>query len=226
MVTKTKVIETEAQTRSELEVISLRPALAEIERTIDYYQQSMCIQATVVAGIQSNGRRKSCYGWFWNDQWRVYRGKATEDGLREETKAHEIMISAEYLDRPAIDLAQFVLHELCHLKDYSLGLHDCSGKRHNKRFKAMAEANGLVCAEPFDNVGHGYTSFRPEYEAQVIGELAPRDEAYYLARILKASTPPKAPTKMRKWECRCSNVRAATEIVAVCRNCESPFIKV
>ena len=61
---------------------------------------------------------------------------------------HEINIAAGTLDRPIENTVATLLHEMCHMyngtvlhvQDFSRG-----GTYHNKRFKATAEAHGLIC---------------------------------------------------------------------------------
>ena len=72
--------------------------------------------------------------------------------LREDTwiskngESHEINIGAGTLARPIEEVCATLLHEMVHYHNYILGVQDCSrgGTYHNKRFKASAEAHGLL----------------------------------------------------------------------------------
>lgn len=85
--------------------------------------------------IQTKGKRNA-YGWctlstIWD---------------AGESAYHEINVSAEYLNRGALDVYATVLHEAVHLFNAINGVQDCSrnGKYHNTRFKNAAEQVGLV----------------------------------------------------------------------------------
>ena len=62
--------------------------------------------------------------------------------------------------------------------------------------------------------GYGITvGFTPMWEAIILAELRPDDNAFTLVReIVEAKKKTKSPTKMRKWTCECgNNVRYAGE---------------
>lgn len=64
-----------------------------------------------------------------------------------EELRHEINIAAGTLDRDLEYTVATLLHEMCHMFDYTvLHVNDCSnnGHYHNKRFKATAESVGLI----------------------------------------------------------------------------------
>lgn len=72
--------------------------------------------------------------------------------LREDTwiskrgASHEINIGAGTLARPIEEVCATLLHEMVHYYNFVNGVQDCSrgGTYHNRRFKASAEAHGLV----------------------------------------------------------------------------------
>lgn len=72
--------------------------------------------------------------------------------LREDTwvsklgGTHEINIGAGTLARPIEEVAATLLHEMVHYYNYENGIQDCSrgNTYHNRRFKAAAEAHGLI----------------------------------------------------------------------------------
>ena len=85
--------------------------------------------------------------------------------LREDTwvsklgGTHEINIGAGTLARPIEDVAATLLHEMVHYYNYENGIQDCSrgNTYHNRRFKAAAEAHGLI-VEHSDKYGWSHTS--------------------------------------------------------------------
>ncbi len=85
--------------------------------------------------------------------------------LREDTwvsklgGTHEINIGAGTLARPIEEVAATLLHEMVHYYNYENGIQDCSrgNTYHNRRFKAAAEAHGLI-VEHSDKYGWSHTS--------------------------------------------------------------------
>jgi hypothetical protein len=75
-------------------------------------------------------------GHFAPVRWRGRRNQA--DPL------HEVLVIAEYLDRPAEQIVETLIHEAAHAANHELGLFDCSASQyHNRQFKKAAEAMGL-----------------------------------------------------------------------------------
>lgn len=94
--------------------------------------------------VQSKGR-KQAVGWFWPEKWQTDK----------KSTVHEINMSAECLQ--SHDMGELMLHELAHAENNVLGIKDCSGRQHNKKFKAMAERLGLLVHARAKSVGYGYT---------------------------------------------------------------------
>ena len=58
---------------------------------------------------------------------------------------HEVVVVAEYLNRPAEDVVETLLHEAAHAMNFDRGIKDCSRSQyHNARFKVAAEEVGLT----------------------------------------------------------------------------------
>ena len=217
MTTATKTKKTPKQVKG-LQVVSPRPSQAEIERMIEYAIQDMPFKDIRITPIVM-GDKGNVLGSFSTDKKRW----VSDDGKG----SHELRISAEHLARPAIEIYATVRHELVHALNFECGIKDCSGNNyHNGKFKATAETYGLVCQEKTKNNGYGITALDPVYAAQVLAELQPDDGAFTLARRILAARKPKAPTKMLKWSCGCTNIRAAVEVVATCGTCGEVFSKV
>ena len=85
--------------------------------------------------------------------------------LREDTwvsklgGTHEINIGAGTLARPIEEVCAPLLHEMVHSHNCICGIQDCSrgNSYHNKRFKAAAEARGLIVAHS-DKYGWSHTA--------------------------------------------------------------------
>lgn len=215
MVTKTKKIKVIGVVG--LQVESLRPAYEEIERMIEYGKQDMGFKnVRITPVIQTQGKR-SIFGHFQPNAY------ITDDGQQ----AHEIMISAENLMRPAMGIYETVRHELVHALNYECGVSDCSrsGTYHNAKFNETAERFGLICADKTEKNGYGITKLTSIYEEQVLHELAPRDEAFKLARQVVESNKAKKKKANDKWTCGCTIIRATSEVDINCNKCGNDFEK-
>lgn len=83
---------------------------------------------------------------------------STEQGTEQR---YEINISTATLDRPIENTTATLLHEMAHLYNLVHGIRDTSsqsGAYHNKRFKATAEAHGLVIDH---HEKYGWTYYKP-----------------------------------------------------------------
>ena len=89
--------------------------------------------------------------------------------LREDTwvstlgGTHEINIGAGTLSRPIEEVAATLLHEMVHYWNYIHGIQDCSrgNTYHNRKFKAAAEAHGLIVDH---HEKYGWTITKPSDE--------------------------------------------------------------
>jgi hypothetical protein len=203
---------------TDLEIESLIPAIAELERTIEYLNTCTFPSGAkldiknmrITPIIQTQGGR-DCYGAFTPGIWITVHGES-----------HEIKVSAEHLNRPAILIAATVLHELVHAWNFSHSIDDCSnrGLYHSGKFKDAAERFGLQCPEFNKKNGHGITYLTPAMEAQIIAELQPREEAFTLCRqVIEKKENTKTKNKQFKWICDCNHCLSATEVNFVCQNC-------
>lgn len=226
MVTKVKnQKKTMVKVTHTLEQVSLIPTLREVERIADFLIAEMKFDelllkenARVTFVIQTQGKR-ACYGSYTPNVWTDKDGK----------KSCEIQISAEHLARPVIQITATIAHELQHKMNNLKGINDTSnnGTYHNSKWLDSVK-DMLIMAEKTKKNGHGITTgFTPLFEALVIGELRPDDNAFTLVReIVEAKKKTKAPTKMIKWACECGvNVRCAVELNAICQECDSQFVK-
>jgi predicted SprT family Zn-dependent metalloprotease len=116
---------------------------------------------------------------------RTWRDKNNEES--EETSYYEINVDPRWFNsRTPADVAETLLHEMCHYHNKVNDIKDCSGNVHNKKFKASAEKVGLV-VEKGKGVGYGYTSMSEALEAYMNEVVKPNEEAFEYFR----STPVK-----------------------------------
>lgn len=116
---------------------------------------------------------------------RTWRDKNNEES--EETSYYEINVDPRWFNsRTPADVAETLLHEMCHYYNKMNDIKDCSGNVHNKKFKASAEKVGLV-VEKGNGVGYGYTSMSEALKAYMDEVVKPNEEAFEYFR----STPMK-----------------------------------
>lgn len=107
---------------------------------------------------------------------RTWRDKNNEED--EETSYYEINIDPRWFNsRTPADVAETLLHEMCHYYNKMNDIKDCSGNVHNKKFKKSAENVGLV-VERGKSVGWGYTSMSDELRAYMNDVVKPNDKAF------------------------------------------------
>lgn len=148
--------------------------------------------------VGSGGRRAATlYGHFASNSW----ARETEDGSSENI--HEVLIVAEQLNRPAEDVFQTLLHEAVHGIASSRGIRDVSGRRHNKRFKALCEEVGMIPPEKADpTIGFSAARLSDLLKEKFSVEIKDIDQNLKAVRRLNLLA---KPTKKTTWvgECEC-----------------------
>lgn len=216
--------------------ISLRPAIAELERWAAEMVLWFKPQGLPLPVITVQGSERRAYGWFAWSRW-----ESTNGGIHDE-----INFVAEYLGRDVFDIAATLMHELVHLANYAAGIRDCSSNQyHNRNFRDRALAVGMSC-ERMNPYGWAKTGLTPLLRER-IDLLRPDAGAFDLFRL------PPAPRreagsnvvdtqsdgqlciqtkkkKLSKWvclgECAAAWVASGTELRATCDACGSSFIRV
>jgi predicted SprT family Zn-dependent metalloprotease len=159
-------------------------------------------------------RKGRALGWF--TCWESWQANGSS--------APEINISANFLDREPIDTAATMLHEMCHLYAYLRKIQDCSrsGTWHNKRFKEIAEAHGLI-VEKTNSGGWNHTKLTAEARATIEKALS---EMPKLKRVQTEKPGKKSST--RKYVCPdCeTSVRATKEVNIICGDCDKKMQEV
>lgn len=81
--------------------------------------------------------KNHAYGW-------ITRKRMWKEDVKDEGE-YEINISAQFLNRPWSEIAETLIHEMCHQHAKANNLQDTSrsGSYHNKLFKKIAEDHGL-----------------------------------------------------------------------------------
>jgi hypothetical protein len=187
---------------------SIRPAVEELERVYKAFAPLFGREMPfAVITIQTRGR-KNLLGWHSRGAWQN----------ADPHKLAEIKLSAEDLKRPVEDIAECLLHEMVHHANYLDGIRGCTIRNyHNQKFKRRCEQIRLVCEE-YPGRGWAQTSLSDELRVKVRAVNINAD-AFSLFRM----TNKKAETKMKKWCCACTTIRAAVYVDATCNNCGSRF---
>lgn len=168
---------------------------------------------------------------------------STEQGTEQR---YEINISTATLDCPIENTTATLLHEMAHLYNLVHGIRDTSsqnGAYHNKRFKATAEAHGLVIDH---HEKYGWTVTSPSEELlDFIIFMGWQDiqmtEGLTWADMCGTGTaskgpgssqtgapkPPKAKSSTRRWICpKCGTIiRSTKEVRVICADCMERFVK-
>jgi hypothetical protein len=111
---------------------------------------------------------------------------------------------------------------MCHYANALDGIEDCSRNQyHRKSFKERCESIGLHC-EKYGSRGWARTNLTPEL-ADRVAALSIDAEAFTLFR--KSRQQEKVGSRMKKWRCGCTTIRAAVEVNATCRKCGQQFLR-
>ena len=149
-------------------------ALEELYRIFDILNRDKFngeLTAPVITIQKTRGRT---LGHFTLD--RTWRDKNDEES--EETSYYEINVDPRWFNsRTPAEVAETLLHEMCHYYNKVNDIKDCSGNVHNKKFKSSAEKVGLI-VEKGKGVGYGYTSMSEALEAYMNEVVKPSEEAF------------------------------------------------
>lgn len=184
---------------------SLIPAITESNRLLVAAVQHFALSvdpARILVTIQSKGRRNAL-GWFWHSRWSPEKSKDKKEFL------HEINLSAEYLREH--NMGETLLHELAHAENHHCGIQDTdkTGRRHNKKFKSMAECVGLKVTKS-GSLGFAFTDLDARGE-EFLDKIQFDRNVYTMCRIVETKAS-KQGTRLLKIECpECGYVVRTTQ---------------
>ena len=145
------------------------------------------------------------------------------DLIEQDGVFYEINIGARYLDYEPNELLGILLHEMVHLKNNMDDVNDCSGKKHNKKFKKLAEQVGLICDKD-EKVGYGYTHNSDELEDYFSNKVKLNKDLfkYYRYIPLKPAKEKEPPKNFISYICpSCGKEGKGEEgIKLVCEDCD------
>lgn len=192
---------------------NLQPVLTELHKAFDllnekYYGGKL---PQVVIAIRSQGKRVGVLGWFTP-------AKVWTDGKEDK---HEIVITAETLNRPMMDIIQTLHHEMVHLYCHTNDIKDTSrnGAYHNKAFRDTAISVGFehLNPKPDSKIGWSYITLTDATKA-VIESWQLNGDVFSVARKSFGTGKDKKKKKSNiiKWTCPdCGCILRSSKLVGV-----------
>lgn len=164
-----------------------------------------------VITVQYDERNKT-RGW-WSVK-KVWKENDNDEG------EHELNMTAQELNRPITDIAATMIHEMCHQYASCHSIKDTSrsGVYHNKSYKNIVEAHGLI-VEFCKTFGWSKTKLTSE-TAALIAEFVNDNPDSIIYRLPAVKNGVKV-SSTRKYICpACGNsVRATKELRIMCVDC-------
>lgn len=216
--TATSVPPVQQNETSTPEAASVRRSIAELERAFHAFgdlafRRKMPMP---VITIQTKGRKR-VVGWFSKERWQNGQPK----------KLPEINLCAEHLAEGLENIAEVLLHEMCHLANYLDGVCDCSTSQyHNRHFKRRCESIRLTCQK--GPRGWAYTELSPELR-EIVRQVSLDPEAFKMYRAgaeyrLATAQPER---RFRRYTCPCEEkvIWASRGLDATCNLCLKVYVE-
>lgn len=193
---------------------TLQESIKNLEELFDLFNERLYgseLERPIIS-IQAD-KTKSAYGWCTN-----YKAWQTADG----DEYYEINLCAEHMRRSFEEICETLLHEMAHLYNLMNGIKDCNNSQyHNAKFKAAAEAHGLVVEK--SKYGWAKTSLNDELREYV-------QTLDYDFKIARKPAVKKPKTKAKKYHyymcpvCR-SKCYSVSELNIKCNDCGLDYIE-
>jgi hypothetical protein len=189
------------------------------------------VAAQVAVVVASKGK-KDVYGYHAPSRWSL--GNGTKAKPAEQVA--EVLIAAEYLNRPARLIFTTLLHEAVHSANFNCGVKDCSGtgnRYHNRRFATKAEEFGLKVEAVADSRGHSTPDITPATAKLYAKEIAAIGRATKTYRHADSTVVKPKNRSLLKGTCDCDDgvesvrfSKARAEKGVVCVECGQLFTAV
>jgi hypothetical protein len=135
--------------------------------------------------IPNRSSRAGYLGWFAQGSWKDQNVNTEQDPNGTHVRS-EINIAADKLDRPLMDIAETVLHEMAHYKNNVDNVSDCNRNQyHNMKFKKTAETMGMDVTK-MGRYGYAHTVLNEEAKVWVqkyISEHLEGKNPFVLSRV-------------------------------------------
>jgi hypothetical protein len=137
---------------------------------------------------------------------------------------HEITLNTRYRGRSPDAWLRTLLHELLHEWQALHGTPSRSGAYHNREFRDKAASFGLLVDAAGRSAGVVDGPFTKVLaRAGITAASEEKSPVRRLGPELDVRAAAASPTKMQKWSCGCTNVRAAVVLQATCNACGNRF---
>ena len=128
--------------------------IQELTRWYDLFNEHYFENKLPPAMITVQKTRQGNLGHF--TPWYSWVSVDEDEAKDEKNNYCEINLAAQALNRPAEEIGCTMVHEMTHYDLFLQGVKNCSGKIHNKKFKAAAESHDMI-VERDKKVGWGVT---------------------------------------------------------------------
>ena len=181
-----------------LTLYSLRPAITEIERLVEYTLAPFGKLGSqrIVVTIQPAGNRRASKANGWAAPgYRAKSGDALQPfwSTGEGEPVTEINLVAENMRRPVLDIYETVIHECAHIRAFSeeVKVTSAGGYYHNKKWIPFAESVGLEITgldtdgKPLvKSIGYGQTKLSEALRTKLVDDFHVNEAAFLVFRNL------------------------------------------
>lgn len=187
-----------------------------------------------VITVQARGRKK-VDGWYKPAIWQDPAADAVNalvkmgGNTKQAASTDEICIAAEALDKPAEEILLTLTGQMIHhyARHNDKGVLQNENGYHSKRFQHMASMLGIK-AEQDGSRGYAklelYTNTVSNQLTETFKKIALDQDIFDMHRKgLKPEDVFKG-SKIKKWTCGCTNIRAAVFVEATCKICGNDFV--
>ena len=179
--------------------------------------------------VQARGR-KHVDGWYKEGAWQSDAAEAlnvlagTGQTRRQIASNDEICVAAEALGKEKNELLTILTHQMVHHYSrvkYGTSVHTINENGYHKaEFERLASRVGLYVGEDGSR-GMAKTQASPSLELTF--NNIPMDMSVFDMYRKQTHTKERVGSKLKKWSCGCTNIRAAVFIVATCHICGNDF---
>lgn len=193
-------------------------ALDELYRCFDLINEKYYEGKLKQPVITIQKQRSNNLGHFTLDK--IWRDKEFLDD--EDKSYYEININPINLNRPVEDIMETLNHEMVHYLNKTLEINDCSGAKHNKKFKEIAEKVGLIC-ENDKKYGWGITYNSEEFLEFIHNIIKPNKDAFTYFMYIEHQEKEKKPREKKTFKHTCpvcgEIAKGKKDAIFICGKC-------